>query len=1287
MKIGRNEPCPCGSGKKWKKCHGNPDENSGQQVPPDDFFATLQASRSLRIAEVVPQVSKLAEELREFDPVKVISAAATLGSLAANHTFIFRLDALIFLAASHSAGDRVPTLRDLEHWLNSDITATDIGRLEDPPEDFAVGIVTTEDGNKLILNGYLSGPDAYIQDVLDTLMAGPGLVEPIRRAAKAALTLANELVQRRGYNRFTVGEPGDGVTLPSTDDELWRLVLSQTVTTSDVDRLAVLESDLLPFICSLDDLKTSALQQQVVHNREKVLLKLGDVFFVLFPTSLAEAIIAYALAHLERVNALRQFGAAITKRQARRLLETAMHPFNREDIVRTGDDLDENVGRPPLISEIAFHLDGNKCLHLVIVHDDMEAARRTGLDGTWIPAENAALAAHCERVATVLSRRKGVESGLTLLVMAGIGRSYEIAIPTALPSGWFLQVWSLFDFEHLMSLESDWPIMLWKLSQQRTILSNYGIEFVPPDDATLFGYWHGRNYHLIPEMALDQGPVLIEVSCKEVLPLRERARRGLDMHSIYRPDRREWVRVCRTAPRSYFKEDEERPRYGSPDMAAQGLLEGAIESPVRAWWLDCNSEQAPGVDRRYLYKLWETGQIWLDRVVPKLEEMLEGLPRQNLIIKLDASEISAITEWTESAISSIPPIASYSVRRDKHGFTLTLPAAFIAMGRDPENVAERLLAEAMVRGAGLCAGLSSSDGRIADIVENLGISPAERHMHMVVAVDHRDHLREFGSSDPKLLKDVDLYFAMAGIAYEAGFRPTIISDQNECKEVLNKIVDAFWSRCRARLACINRRSLVMRCLKNNESVHTEQDNWTRTRRAVVALHTDQADILHASQKAREEMDRTQISHRIMVEMAICTCPERAGREATQEDIDYLGAQILQMTATAQESDAMRAGAVPAWLRLSLAGDIRLSSDFSELMRPYLSSHFELMHFRDIAEYERNFTLPKRGIKTEEEAFGAEFVRAFRDEYGISPVRLAEVSAVLAEDAYAAKTDVMVRTQDSLMKLLTAQDFEASELQNLMDHFVLPVRANWTEAPPPFRGKDWWPWRYRRRLSVMARPLIAISDTEIAYAPGFCEDAFRHVIMEAHTGAFETEYFSSRSMKEYIGATNARRGLTFNKSVAEVFGNAHWRVLVEVQMTQFQAPQMEASGDIDVIAAKDGIVYICECKELLFARTITEVVEQLGRFRGRPGDALWKHTRRAAWIRAHPARLTAVLGQEAIEIRSILVTSKIVPMQFAEGFPIQVVSFDSLRATLVRGDSSTDKTELPNSRPTRQNSTK
>jgi Holliday junction resolvase len=170
-------------------------------------------------------------------------------------------------------------------------------------------------------------------------------------------------------------------------------------------------------------------------------------------------------------------------------------------------------------------------------------------------------------------------------------------------------------------------------------------------------------------------------------------------------------------------------------------------------------------------------------------------------------------------------------------------------------------------------------------------------------------------------------------------------------------------------------------------------------------------------------------------------------------------------------------------------------------------------------------------------------------------------------------------------------------------------------------------------------------------------------MEAHSGAFDTEYFTSRVMKEYIGAANGRRGLDFNKAVAERFTKSGWRVWVEVQMTQLRCPRREASGDIDVIAVKDGIIYLCECKDLSFARTITEVVEQLGRFRGRHGDALWKHMRRAEWVRRNATELGRIVGQKPVEIRSVLVTSKIVPMQFAHEFPVQVVPMDSLEAYL------------------------
>ena len=83
-----------------------------------------------------------------------------------------------------------------------------------------------------------------------------------------------------------------------------------------------------------------------------------------------------------------------------------------------------------------------------------------------------------------------------------------------------------------------------KLSQQREALSAWQIEFVSPDHATLYASWMNEDYRLIPSAAIEPGQVLVNVSCREVFSLREKARLRLDNHAAYRPDLRTWVRIC-----------------------------------------------------------------------------------------------------------------------------------------------------------------------------------------------------------------------------------------------------------------------------------------------------------------------------------------------------------------------------------------------------------------------------------------------------------------------------------------------------------------------------------------------------------------------------------------------------------------------------------------------------------------------------------------------------------------------------------------------------------------------
>jgi hypothetical protein len=1232
-------------------------------LPPDlssflDYVQSQPSPGALRISDLRPDLKDLTAELQNYDPEKVIPASAALASLAENHTLVYRINTLILLASLACKGTETPSIADLDRWLNRSIAESPAGRLEDPAEDFAIGLVRTHTGNRLIFNGSLSGPDAYLQDVLDALREGPASLASLISTTESVLTISNELVSRRGYDRVTSGSGAhEVVVIPESDEALWRLVLIQTFTATDFPTLSTFASDLQPFSLTLDELRKGAAHSTLVRSRQQVFLRVGGAYLLIFPASVADALIEFTLRELNARNMIRGFNDQLNRQQGGRIFDDARRHFGAETVVADEQRLNA-LPRPAGVSDVVLRFDHNRYFHLILLHDDMRDVVKDGFDTTRQP--NAAVADHIRNAATILSKRSDYVNGFTLVVMLGVGRAYGVAIPTDLPQDWFLQAWSLYDFERLQWLERNWESMLWKLSKQRDTLAKRQIEYMAPDDAILYASWMNGDYRLIPGGATEPGPLLTPIFCGEVFRFREMARLRLDTHAAYRPDSQSWVTVCRVNPLSYFTDDQLSLRYGAPDFAAQGLLAGAIVTSQRTWWIDCNARLYPDADRLYLMKVWETANIWMARVAAVADQQLRTPVSQNPVITLDVSGVAAIKDWSMSALESIAPVTEFTTEIDSHGFTVKIPAAFVTMGRSVQNHAEMLLARSFVSGAALLGGKPLSTAEAEAEIAALQVSPDERHMHTIVASDHRDYLREFAEGDFHLLGDADTHFADADISYEAGFTgPMLIEGRDEANDCLKKIVDAFWQRCKRDLERLDRRSLVIRCLSNNEAVIAEQYNWTRTRRAVAALHKDREDVLSASLSVRQKMDRTQISHRLLIEMAICTCPDTGGRETNQEDIDHLCAQVLQLAATAQEADAMRAEAIPPWVRLGLAGDVRLASDFSDLMRPYMSSHFEITHESDVARYERHLEEPKRGSKTEAEVFGETFLNAFLDEYGISPIRLADVATILAEDAHQQQQNVIVRSKEDLRARLSTQGYSEAEIDGLFRHFVLPARPDWTVVAPPFRSKDWWPWRYKRKLSVMNRPLIALNDAEVVYAPGFCEDSFRHVVSEVFTGSFEPEYFTTPAMRKYVGSANAASGLEFNKSVASRFREAGWNAWTEIEMSQLHCPKDQAAGDIDVVAERDGAVFLCECKDLSFARTITEVVEQLGRFKGRHGDELWKHLRRAVWVKNNGSRLRYVIGREPAEIRSLLISSKIVPMQHAEGFAEQVVPIDAL----------------------------
>jgi hypothetical protein len=63
-KIGRNDLCPCGSGKKWKRCHGGPTETVEQDLYPEQLLEAFSSASELRVRDLVPELTGLSSEFR-----------------------------------------------------------------------------------------------------------------------------------------------------------------------------------------------------------------------------------------------------------------------------------------------------------------------------------------------------------------------------------------------------------------------------------------------------------------------------------------------------------------------------------------------------------------------------------------------------------------------------------------------------------------------------------------------------------------------------------------------------------------------------------------------------------------------------------------------------------------------------------------------------------------------------------------------------------------------------------------------------------------------------------------------------------------------------------------------------------------------------------------------------------------------------------------------------------------------------------------------------------------------
>jgi hypothetical protein len=456
---------------------------------------------------------------------------------------------------------------------------------------------------------------------------------------------------------------------------------------------------------------------------------------------------------------------------------------------------------------------------------------------------------------------------------------------------------------------------------------------------------------------------------------------------------------------------------------------------------------------------------------------------------------------------------------------------------------------------------------------------------------------------------------------------------------------------------LDRRAVIMFALQNHESAISDRDNWRRTAAAILALHNDKNATLRTMAEHDGELNAVFHASRLIIEFAICECPLTGGREPGHLDMSRLMMKVLMISGLGGWSAAIHWEAMEPRLRVTALGDIHANVTFQEeIVGPYGRAGIGLMIEDAVKDYAENLEEPAIEA-TDTSILTPEFCTVLEDEFGAPLDALRKFIDKLENIGIEHKQAIFTMKRSELLDAIATEEaIGPKAAASLVEFLTFTSRSAWRDVPANYDEKDRFPWRFRRRLTVLRKPLLQIdeSDDLLIITPGIARDALVYIIGNYHKGDFPPWQLGPK-MRQWAGRSRDRIGHAFSEAVAKRMRELGWEAETEVAVTKLLRKGFDQNyGDVDVVAwrADPNRVLLMECKDVQHRKIEGEIAEQLADFRGElrsdgTPDHLLRHIRRLEVISAHPDDVANYVGFDCQpQIEGHLVFRHMVPMKFA-----------------------------------------
>lgn len=1247
----------------------------GHAVPPNMPSEMLEAlamvgaigmGATLPLRSLLDDRPDLVSRFKRLDPIK---GATTFGGLLTSQELQangVRIEALVHLALALGEGSEkvgAPLASEAYRYLGDGIA----GRMEDPAEDVFAGSIRSPWGNFRVLEGLWEGGCFYLQRFVDLVgqMPDTGLFMLVRDSVRALLQLSDAVCERGQIERYELGAEMPLDRLPT--NKLVPLLLKRRhlrFTTEELIGLGIERRALLSFAFSPSSRSTLLDQPLGASPLERApILVSEDVLYLPLPTAVSSAIRYFVVDALTRSGQGEALAHALN--QTYRALFAGM-PVLGGSLCRL-PPFRQSAGAS--FSEAMSEIDAGRWLHVLAFSDDLTDLDETGLAGIN-PASSIIGKEFDQRIAaarTWASEQVGFRGGLTLIVGCGVGRGFAVAFGEEELPEWRVVSCSAYDLTTLSWTSRFKPLTLWRMLDARDRVEALGVHLLNINGLVNLVAWARElDGHMVPHGALPDEFGVADAA--NMLTVDQNRQRILRHESAISFDPRveqfidgRWINVRRDRL-SDFEDDRQAPLYATEDVEENGRPLSAYIAAKRTWWAD--SESPTSASSSAWYERWRTVGTWLSRAAPVLDR-LDGIPADPLLWKVvfagSLDREQPVPKPTQR-LSYEQARAAFTVEVDHATRTIitNVSEAYEQALFHPHNIAERALVAALISGVVELSDASASGVNEAALLAEIVTNDDARHGHALAPQGFRDMVRpDLRGKVIKIRREDDAYIRLGwGGSVRDRASGNWIRGKADCQSFLNSLVTQLEDTILGDLARFERQALLSLLLRNHELAVVDRELWRRTSAAMLGLHGSGEAAVRRIAEHEYGLNSVFQTTRILAEMAICACPLGMGEQAGELDLSLLMARAGLLFEVGGWSDAIRWDLMKPELRVTPLGDVHANFDWHDdiiLANARVISNDRVSEA--VSSYAENLE-ESEPEPTVAHKIDPLFAAAWREQFGAS-IDETRTFVDFVEDLGVESGKAVLTIQRSQLRGVHIGDNVVSDevVSNLVAALSFEPRVSWRDVPDGFEPKDRHPWRYRRRLSLLRRPLLEMSGGEegmLLVAPGMVREAIGYMMSNLHRGDFPDQQLSPR-MKAWRARTTGARGTAFANKVSAALSGAGWQTRVEINITELLGRGFDRDyGDVDVLAWRpvDGRVLIIECKNVQYRKTYGEIAEQLADFRGEvrangKRDELRKHLDRMDLIRQHldaVERFTGLMNLRDVE--SHLMFRHPVPMEYA-----------------------------------------